>query len=109
VSDSGFSLSALELELDELRKDLTAFGSAYAALCQRVQESNEVVPPRRPELHTWSGTRSVVGGLEMAIHSIERTIVEYGELINKVRSGEVSNLDAPARPILSLVKESDKL
>lgn len=108
MSETGFSLSALEQERVELRKDLMAFSVAYETLCRRVLASDEVSPPRQPVLRTWSGTRCVIGGLEMAIHSIERTIIELGEIINKVRNGELANLDAPARPVLSLVKESDK-
>ena len=107
MSEPPYSLSALEAELAELRKDHRAFGSAYETMRQRMLESNEVQPPRTPELHTWSGSRAVVGSLEMAIHSIERTIIEYDALIQRVRSGEVRNSDLPTRPVLSLVKETD--
>jgi hypothetical protein len=106
VSSPGYSLSALEAEIAELRKDYQAFGKAYDLMRQRLLESNET--PRTPELHTWSGTRAVVGSLEMAIHAVERTILEYDALIQKVRLGELENTDVPTRPVLSLVKETDK-
>lgn len=102
---SGYSLTALQGELEELRKDRHAFGTAYDVMCQRVLDSSETEQPRSPALQTWSGTRAVVGSLEMAIHSIERTIIEYDALIQRVLSGEVPNLDAPRR--LSLVKEDE--
>lgn len=108
MSSSGYSLSALEVEIGELRKDYLAFGGAYELIRQRVLESNEVQPARQPELHTWSGSRAVAGSLEMAIHSLERTILEYDALIQKVKSGEIPNTDAPRRPALSLVKETQK-
>lgn len=103
---SGYSLTALEVELEELRKDRFAFGSANDIMRQRILDSSEAEPSRSPELHTWSGTRAVVGSLEMAIHSIERTIVEYDALIQRVKSGEIPNTDAP-RSRLTLVKESE--
>lgn len=103
MSQDGYSLSGLELELAELRKDYVAFGAAYEAVRQRILASNEI--PRSPELHTWSGTRAVVGSLEMSIHSIERVILEYATLVQRVRGGELHNTDVPTRPVLSLVKE----
>lgn len=106
MSESAYSLSALEAEIVELRKDYTAFCSAYDTIRERVQESSEVQPPRYPLLHTWSGSRAVVGSLEMSIHSIERTIAEMNALIQRVRSGEVENTDMP-RPVLTLVRETD--
>ncbi len=107
MSTEGYSLLELEQELEELRKDHAAFQAAYDTLCKRIIASNEVQPPRQPELHTWSGSRAVIGSLEMSIHAIERTIIEYGTLINRVKSGELPNTDIPQRPMLSLVKESE--
>lgn len=102
MSRETYSLSALERERDELRRDYRAFGQAYEVMRSRLLESSEVTPARHPELHTWSGTRAVVGSLEMAIHAVERTIIEYGELINKIHSGEADNSD-PVPPRLTLV------
>jgi len=90
-----FSLSRLEQELDELRRDYIAFSGAYDLLRHRLLESTELNPPRFPLLHEWSGSRAVCGSLEMAIHAIQRTIEEYNELIRKVREGEYVNTDRP--------------
>lgn len=106
MSDEGYSLSGLYRELDELRKDFIAFSQSYDILRKRILESTEAQPARTPELHTWSGTRAVCGSLEMSIHAIERTILGYEELIQKVLSGEVKNADPP-KPSLTLVKETD--
>lgn len=106
MSAVGYSLTALEQEITELRKDYVAFGSAYDLLQKRILESDEVQPIRTPELRTWSGARAVCGSLEMACHSLERTILECAELIHKVRYGEIPNTDM-SRPMLSLVKETD--
>ena len=101
-----FSLTELVREREELRKDLIAWTRSYDILRQRLRESSEVKTPRSPSLHQWSGSRAVMGSLEMSIHAIERTIEEYGALINKLSSGEISNSD---RPALSLVKEDNEL
>ncbi len=106
MSAEGYSLSALEYEVEELRNDLIAFTQAYDIMRKRVHESSELSTPRYPSLHTWSGTRAIMGAQEMAIHAIERTILEHIDLIEKIRMGELKNLD-PARPVLSLVREID--
>ncbi len=108
MSEQGYSLTALECEIAELRKDYLVFGGAYDSLCRRVLESSETQPLRNPELHTWSGSRAVIGALELATHSLERTILEYDALIQKVKSGEIPNTDVQTRPALSLVKETEK-
>lgn len=100
-----YSLSDLEKEKEELCRDLSAFLSAYDIMRNRVLVSAESSPDRQPSLHTWSGTRAVVGSMELAIHAIERAIEGYKELIERVRSGEIENTDKPSRPTLSLVKE----
>lgn len=86
------SLTALRLELEELRKDRAAFAKAYDILCSRLLESNEI-PGRRPLLHEWSGSRACVGSLEMSIHAIERTIEEHLKIIESIESGEMKNSD----------------
>jgi transposase len=97
------SLTELTSEREELRKDLIAWKQSYDILRRRIQESSE--QPRNPPLHQWSGSRSVVGSLEMSIHAIERTIEEYGVLINKVKNGEILNTD---RPTLALVEDDSE-
>jgi hypothetical protein len=90
------SLTELRREVGELRKDYVAFSTAYDMIRHRVLESTELDPPRHPQLHEWSGSRATCGALEMSIHAIERTILEYNALIEKVENGEIENSDRPA-------------
>jgi rubrerythrin len=90
-----FSLSLLETELEEMRKDYIAFSKAYDVLRMRLVESTDLNPPRSPLLHEWSGSRAVCGALELSIHAIQRTIEEYLQIIQKVRDGEYRNIDKP--------------
>ena len=96
------SLKALLLERDELRQDLIAWTRAYDIMRQRVRESSEREVPRNPPLHQWSGSRAVIGSLELSIHAIERTIEEYNVLISQLEEGSIPNAD---RPGLALVKD----
>ena len=98
-----YHLSTLEREQEEMKKDLKAFAQAYDILRQRLLESNESEIPRRPLLHEWSGSRAVVGSLELSIHAIERTLGELDIIIRGIRSGEIENLDKPGRPSLGVV------
>lgn len=93
----GFSLSWLQREREELRRDRYAFAEALDILKKRITESNDTDIPRRPLLHEWSGTRASVGSLEMALHAIERTVDEMDKLILSVENGEVTNLDEPKK------------
>lgn len=103
MTQHSYSLTALTVEREEMRKDLKAFNKAYEVLRQRLLESNETEIPRRPLLHEWSGSRAVVGSLEISIHAIERTIAELGVLIQQIEQGTIPNLDKPGRPILGVV------
>lgn len=98
-----YSLSFLTRERDELRKDLEAFKRAYDILKKRILESNETEIPRRPLLHEWSGSRAVVGSLEMSIHALERTLEEVLELVRLIQSGEIPNSDPPGHPGLGVI------
>lgn len=100
ISSDGLSLSSLRREQEELRKDYVAFSKAYDTIRHRIIDSTESTP-RTPMLHEWSGSRAVIGSLELSIHSIERTIVEYGELIKSIEAGEIPNLDK--RPALGVL------
>jgi hypothetical protein len=91
----GYSLSWLMREREELRRDRYSFASALDILKKRIMESNETEIPRKPLLHEWSGTRSVVGSLEMSLNAIERTLSEVEHFILAIETGEVANLDAP--------------
>jgi len=83
-----------------MQKDYKAFIQALEILQRRLIESNEVDPPRFPLLHQWSGSRAVVGSLELSIHAIRRTIDEYDGFIRKVESGEIPNSDRPTLTLL---------
>lgn len=93
----GFSLSWLRREREEIRRDRHAFAACLDILQKRILESNETEIPRRPLLHQWSGTRAVVGTLELSLHAIERTIQEMDQLIQDVESGKIPDLDAPQK------------
>lgn len=89
----GYSLSWLLREREELRRDRHAFNSALSIMQQRILESNDAEVPRRPLLHEWSGTRSVVGSLEMSLNAIIRTLEEVDQVILSIERGEAINTD----------------
>lgn len=91
----GQSLSWLKREREELRRDRYAFASALDIMSKRIVESNETEIPRNPLLHEWSGTRAVVGSLEMSLHAVERTLAEVDRFITAIESGDIPDLDAP--------------
>lgn len=93
----GFSLTWLQREREELRRDRAAYAESLDIIQRRIIESNETEIPRRPLLHEWSGTRAVVGSLEMALHAAERALEEANNLILAIQSGEIPDLDAPAK------------
>jgi hypothetical protein len=101
---SGYSLSWLMREREELQRDRYAFASALDTLKKRILESNETDIPRRPLLHEWSGTRAAVGSLEMALHATERALEETNQLILAIENGEELNSDVPKKELKCLVK-----
>jgi hypothetical protein len=103
MSDSGWSLSFLTRELEELRKDRDAWFQALSVIKARILASNELPIPRRPILHEWSGTHAVVGSLEVTMNQIGRTIDEMKSLIERIEAGEVPNLDPPNHPGLGVI------
>lgn len=90
---SEFSLSWLLREREELQRDRAAFASALDILQKRVVESNDSDIPRRPLLHEWSGTRAVIGSLEMALHATERTLEQTSQVILSIQTGETTDAD----------------
>jgi hypothetical protein len=92
-----YSLSWLKREKEELLRDRTAFATALDTIKKRVLESNELEIPRQPLLHEWSGTRAVVGSLEMALNAVERTLDEMDNLIYAIESGAVKDADEGSR------------
>lgn len=101
--NSGWSLSFLKRELEELRKDKKAWEQALTILKNRVVDSNDLPIPRRPILHEWSGTRAAIGSLELSLHFIEKTVEGAVELIRQVENGDVPNLDLPDHPGLGVI------
>lgn len=98
-----WSLSFLRRELEQLRKDRDAWEQALSVLKARILESNELPIPRRPILHEWSGTRAVIGSLEVTLHQIERTIEEAKEIVRQIENGDLPNLDPPDHPGLGVI------
>ena len=89
------SLKALELEREELRKDLVTFKRAYDVIHRRLTESGEEYPERAEAMNSWSGTWACIGSLELSTNMLEKKILEVSELIVRVRSGELANRDDP--------------
>ncbi len=93
MSDT-WSLSFLRTELEELRKDRNAWVQALLILKTRIEDSNELTVPRRPLLHEWSGSRAVVGSLEVTLNQINHTIEEVKSLIYRIENGELKDSDS---------------
>jgi hypothetical protein len=81
----------LKAEIEEKSLDLNAFVQARDIIRARVLEVKDSPSPLTP-LPNWSGTDAVLGSLDLAIHSMERTLVELSAMLDK------------ARPPLQLVK-----
>ena len=84
--------SDLKAEIEEKSLDLNAFVQARDIIRARVLEVKDSTSPLTP-LPNWSGTDAVLGSLDLAIHSMERTLVELTIMLDN------------ARPALQLVKE----
>jgi hypothetical protein len=89
----GLSRSAVESELKEHEKDLAAFNDAYSCIHKRVQEVKD--ESQMMKLVNWSGTSAVMGSLEMSIHAIERTVSELRDILRRIDSGVIPDLDGP--------------
>jgi hypothetical protein len=83
--------SELKAEIDEKTLDLHAFVQARDIIRARVLDVKDSPSPLTP-LPNWSGTDAVLGSLDLAIHSMERTLEELSVMLNR------------ARPPLQLVK-----
>jgi len=92
METQSLSLSLLQDELMELQKDRTAFASAYDLLRKRIQESLNTTRSN-PPLHKWSGSRAVMGSLEMTIAHVECSIEEHSKAIGLIRDGVIHNAD----------------
>ena len=78
-----FTLREVEAELVEKTADWKAFSNARAIIRQRVLEVRDSQSRLTP-LPSWSGTDAVLGSLDLAIHAMERTILELEELRRKM-------------------------
>lgn len=75
----------LQIELDETRKDLEVFQAARDLLRKRVREVvDEALPRALPSVADWSGTDCVLGGLDMSVHALERTVEELKAAIEQM-------------------------
>ena len=88
------SLSLLQLreELAELRKDRTAFVRSFDIVRARLDESLSSTR-NYPPLHKWSGSRAVVGSLEMSIAHLEKNIEEHAYAVRMIEEGSIENSD----------------
>ncbi len=84
----------LELEILEKRQDLSAFSAARALIRNRVLEVVDSKSSLTP-LPNWSGTDAVLGSLDLAIHSIERTIDELQQALRELPSFMRTKDDKP--------------
>lgn len=84
----------LKAEIEEKSLDLNAFVQARDIIRARVLEVRDSQSPLTP-LPNWSGTDAVLGSLDLAIHSMERTLVELSAMLDN------------ARPTLQLVKTEE--
>lgn len=78
------TLHEVEAEIAEKTEDWKAFADARALIRKRVLEVRDSQSRLTP-LPTWSGTDAVLGSLDLAIHAMERTILELEELRRKMR------------------------
>lgn len=84
----------LRAEIEEKSLDLSAFVHARDIIRARVLEVVDSPSPLTP-LPQWSGTDAVLGSLDLAIHSMERTLAELQTMLES------------ARPSLQLVKPEE--
>lgn len=78
MTSGPFSLQELNAEIDEKTKDWRAFSEARAIIRQRLLEVRDSQSRLTP-LPEWSGTDAVLGSLDLAIHAMERTLLELQE------------------------------
>jgi hypothetical protein len=76
------SRAVIQAELDEKTIDLKVFWEAREAIRRRVQQVKDS-PCQLTPLDNWSGTDAVLGALDLCIHSMERTIEELYDLLEK--------------------------
>lgn len=77
------SIIELQAEIDEKSRDCRAFSEAREIVRRRLLEVRDSQSKLTP-LPYWSGTDAVLGSLDLAIHSMERTIMELKDLKEKI-------------------------
>ena len=85
----GFSLSRILFVYEQLGRDLVAFHEAKICVQIRVDDAAQV----GWQLDKWVGADATLGSLLLAIEHLERRREYYGDLINKLQSGELHNTD----------------
>lgn len=78
-------------EMGECEKDLKAFKRAYDCIHLRVSEVKD--EGRFLKLVDWSGTGAVMNSLDLAIHALERTFEEMEDILARMDTGEIKDLD----------------
>lgn len=81
---SDWTKSKVTAEIEEKSLDLKAFCEAREIVRARVLEVLDSQSPLTP-LPNWAGTDAVLGSLDLAIHSMERTIDELRLLLQSAR------------------------
>ena len=87
----GLSRKDVAEELEESQRDLQAFNDSYNVIKKRVQEVKD--EHRMLKLVDWSGTAAVMGTLELTIHAVEHTVAELVDILKRIDSGVIPNLD----------------
>jgi hypothetical protein len=81
------TLREVEAEIAEKTADWKAFSDARELIRRRVLEVRDSQSRLTP-LPTWAGTDAVLGSLDLAIHAMERTILELEELRRGLRDAQ---------------------
>lgn len=99
MTDDGLTLdpATLRAEIEEKSKDLAAFVEARELVRRRVLEVRDSQSQLTP-LPVWSGTDAVLGSLDLAIHAMERTLVELQQYLARAEE---------RRPKLTVIEGGD--
>lgn len=81
------TLQEVEAEIAEKTADWNAFSAAREIVRRRVLEVKDSQSRLTP-LVTWSGTDAVLGSLDLAIHAMERTILELEGLRKMLKESQ---------------------
>lgn len=107
MTAQSLSLSQVQEELDELRKDRTAFVRSYDIIRARLDASLNSAR-NQPPLHKWSGSRAVAGSLELAIAHLEKNIDEHAYAVRMIKEGSIDNSDTQRQaPGLRVIEGGD--